>query len=193
MPFTKDAVELFISDKITAVTVCEAQPIADELSNSKNWISGYGLSVIFNNHPPDRLRPFTIQFLRRFSMAIAEHERMRVELVGLVTGDPQWSAYYRALHHAEQCCALTYQAYDYIRKLTTTRMFQSGDKSILDRLNLLYNSAKHSLALQRDPIWLTNDGLECDQGSLSFQDLETLIRDFGAVAEQLAYAPKPAA
>ena len=191
MPFTKAAVELFISDKITAISLCGAQPIAAELSNSQNWISGYGLSVIFNNHPPEHLRPFAIQFLRRISMAIAEHERMREELVSLVTGNPQWSPYYRALHHGEQCCALTYQAYDYIRKLTATQLFESGDNSSLDRLNLLYNAAKHSAAIERDPVWLTNEGLACDQGSLAFLELETLIRDFAAVAEGLAYAPKP--
>lgn len=191
MPFTKAAIELFISEKISAITLCGAQPIAAGLSNSQNWISAYGLSVIFNNHPPNHLRPFAIQFLRRISMAIAEHERMRVELVKLVTENPQWSPYYRALHHGEQCCALTYQTYDYVRKLTATRLFESGDDSALDRLNRLYNSAKHGAAVERDPVWLTNEGLACDQGSLAFHELETIVREFAAVAEGLAYAPNP--
>jgi len=191
MPFTKAAVELFISEKVTAITVCGAQPIAAELFNSQDWITAYGLSVIFNNHPPHLLRPFTIQFLRRVSMAIAEHEHMRVELVDLVAGNPRWSPYYRALHHGEQCCALTYQAYDYIRKLVSTRLFEGGDDSTLDRLNLLYNSSKHSRAIERDPVWLTNEGLSCDRGVLAFRELEKLLRKFSAVAEHLAYAPKP--
>jgi hypothetical protein len=193
MPFTRHAVELFISDKITAISTCGAQAVASELPNSKNWIAGFGLSVILNDYPPAHIRPFVIQFLRRISMAIAEHESMRQELVGLVTGDPQWSAYYRALHHAEQCCALVYQAYDYMRKVTATALFQSKDNSVLDRLNLLYNAAKHSVALERDPVWLTNEGLECNQARLTFRELETLIRDFATLAEQLTYAPKPAA
>ena len=155
MPLSKFAVETFISEKVTAVTACGAQPLAAELSNSQNWISGFGLSVIFNNHPPEHLRPFAIQFLRRVSMAIAEHERMRVELERLVTGGRSWATYYRALHHGEQCCALAYQAYDYIRKLAATQLFAGGDASILDRLNRLYNTAKHSAAVERDPVWLT--------------------------------------
>jgi hypothetical protein len=62
----------------------------------------------------------------------------------------------------------------------------------MQRLNLLYNRAKHaesaitSQQLPPDgtlPVWLTNDGLKCVESSLTFQEMAELLGDLAHWAE----------
>lgn len=190
MPFTKSAIETFISSKITHLTECRVGDLAGEFPNSGTWVSGLGLVIIFNNQPPDAMRPFVLQFVRRVEMTIAEYTRMRVELQGLLSGSPQWSPYYRSLHHGEMAIALLYQAYELSYKKLGMKLFESEDGSPLDRLNKLYATSKHQVARAEDPIWLSNDGFHSLRGTLSFAEFEELARSCGRIAVQLANTKK---
>jgi hypothetical protein len=65
-------------------------------------------------------------------------------------------------------------------------LFSPGDGSVLQRLNLLYNRSKHTdkaiTAWQLPPngtisIWLTNDGLQSMDSSLSFEEAADILAD----------------
>ena len=185
MPFTKYAVETFISSKVTGVTECRITDLSAEFPNSNNWVSGFGLMVIFVNQPPEVMRPFAIQFVRRTEMAIAEYMRMRAEVQDLISGNPRWSPYYRALHHGETAAAMLYQAYDHSRKKLKTQLFESNDGSSLQRLNLLYTTSKHQTADAQDPVWLSNEGFHTANVTLLFSEFEELARSCARVAESL--------
>lgn len=186
MPFTKHAVDTFISDKIGKVTECRVGDLYAEFPSAKDWVSGFGLMVIFVDQPREEIRPFAIQFVRRIEMAIAEYSRAREALQDLISGSRgRWSPYFRALYHFEAAIAQLYQAYDCSRKALKTALFVSKDGSPLDRLNNIYNTDKHKLAVQDQPVWLTNDGIETADAKLSFSELEELMRSCGRIAVKL--------
>ena len=186
MPFTKHAVEMFISDKITKVTECNVSDLYAEFPSAKDWISGFGLMVIFVNQPQAEMRPLALQFLRRVEMGLAEYSLAREELQDLVFGSRgRWSPYFRALYHFEAAISQIYQAYDYSRKALNTRYFDSNDGSPLDRLNKIYNISKHGLAAQDQPVWISNRGIETAKAQITFSEIEKLLRSFGRIAMKL--------
>jgi hypothetical protein len=186
VPFTKYAIETFISSKITALTECRLADLSAEFPNSSNWVSGFGLMVIFVNQPPEGMRPFALQFVRRIEMAIAEYARMRAELQNLLSGNPRWSPYYRALHHGEVAAAMLYQAYDVSRKKLKTKLFESNDGSPLQRLSIIYTTSKHQTAGAQDLVWISNEGFHTDQATLQFGEFEELARTCAHIADRLS-------
>ena len=141
--------------------------------------------VIFVNQPTEEMRPFALQFVRRTEMAIAEYTRMRAEVQDLISGNPRWSPYYRALYHGEVATAMLYQAYDLSRKKLKTQLFESNDGSPLQRLNLIYTTSKHQTADAQDPVWLSNEGFHTAKVALLFSEFEELARSCARVAESL--------
>jgi hypothetical protein len=69
MPFTKSAVELFISARAAAVTRCGASEVRSMVPESEHWLSNFGLAIIFHDFPPTAMRPFVINFIRRVHAA----------------------------------------------------------------------------------------------------------------------------
>lgn len=186
MPFTRAAVETFISDKVTNVTECNAADIGAEFPNATNWISAYGLMAILVNAYSAEGKALALQFLRRTETAIAEYSIAREALQDLVTGSRgRWSPYFRALSHFEVAIAQLYQAYDFSRKALGTALFEPADGSALNRLNLLYNASKHQSALGDQPVWITNEGFECGQAKLSFAEIEDLLRQCGRISTKV--------
>ncbi len=185
MPFTKHAIETFISPKVTGLNECRITDLSAEFPASRDWVSGFGLMVILVNQPTEEMRPFALQFVRRTEMAIAEYTRMRAEVQDLISGNPRWSPYYRALYHGEVATAMLYQAYDLSRKKLKTQLFESNDGSPLQRLNLIYTTSKHQTADAQDPVWLSNEGFHTAKVALLFSEFEELARSCARVAERL--------
>jgi hypothetical protein len=186
MAFTKHATDLFISAKIAAVTAVGASDISREFQSSASWLSSFGLCVIIQNHPPEQNRQFALQFIRRVEMAFAEYSRSVECLADLVGGGQgRWSPYYRALYYFEAAVAQLYLAYDSTRKKLGQNDFTSGDGSVLDRLNKVYNASKHDLASSEQVTWVTNDGISTSGSSVTFAELEDLLRQDGRIADRI--------
>jgi hypothetical protein len=184
MPLSKYAIDTFISSKINDLTECRLADLSVEFPNSKNWVSRFGLTVIFVKPVPEAARPFVIQFIRRAEMATAEYGRMRLEIQYLLSG-PRWSPYYRALHHGEVAIAMLYQAYDLSRKKLKQELFDPKDGSPLQRLNDIYNTSKHQPAEAQDPVWLSNDGFRTAEAKLLYSEFEDLARSLARIVEQI--------
>lgn len=192
MPFTRYAVETFISDKITKVTECNITDLYAEFPAACDWVSGFGLMVIFVNQPREEVQPFALQFVRRAEMALAEYASAREELRSFVSGNRgRWSPYFRALYHFEAAVAQLYQAFDYSRKVLNTKLFAENDGSPLNRLNLIYNTSKHQLAGADQPLWITNEGIETVESKLAFSEMEDLLRSCARIATKLTSTSSP--
>jgi hypothetical protein len=185
VPFTKNAVERFISARITKITECRLADLYAEFPNAKTWVSDFGLMVIFVNLPRKEKRAFALQFIRRVEMALSEYSSAREEIQDLISGNARWSPYYRALHHVEAAAALLYQAYNFSRKDLGQQLFVKNDGSPLQRLNSIYNESKHQLAKAGDPLWLSNEGIETKVARLDFSEFEDLARTCARIAERL--------
>lgn len=186
MGFTRHATDLYISEKIGQVTKCGTAPVGKEFPASTAWVSAFGLCVIFQDHPPAPNRQFALQFIRRVEMAFAEYSRASEYLSDLVTGETgRWSPYFRALYHFEAAISQLYLAYDGARKKIEANYFAGGDGSDLDRLNKIYNASKHQIATAEQTLWITNDGVCADDASISFAELEELLRSCAQIANRI--------
>jgi hypothetical protein len=194
MPFTNYAVEAFISRRIVELTTVGVTDLSPEFPNSSSWLSRLGmLSVLTNQFSPET-RPFAIQFVRKVEMSLAEYARAKPELEALVARTGRWSPYYRALHHVETSSSLLYQAYDLSRKKLGIALFQPGDGSSLQRLNGIYNKARHEPAAQDDPVWLSNTSIHTSDVDLRFSEYESMLREYSNIAEKItsSQGPSPA-
>jgi len=176
MPFTRSAVEIFISARAAAVTTCGAADMKAKVPESAHWLSNFGMAVIFNDFPPEPMRPFAINLIRRIYAAFLEYDLARQEVLDLVKdGNGRWSPYFAALTHFEVTIAQLYVTLDSVRKRAKHDFFTTGDGSFEERLNLLYNASKHQLAGSELPVWFTNEGLSCSQASVTFEEVEDFM------------------
>lgn len=186
MPFTKSAVEQFISARAAAVTVCGASDMKAQVPESAHWLSNFGLAVIFNDFPPAELRPFAINFIRRIHCAFVEYDYARLQIFELVKdGNGRWSPYFAAINSLEVTIAQLYVALDSIRKHAKRDFFTTGDGSFEERLNLIYNASKHEIAKSELPVWFTNEGLECARAALTFDEVEDFMLKMAGVVKRM--------
>ena len=173
MPFTKAAVELFISERAATVTKCGASDMRTVVPEAEHWLSNFGLAVIFHDFPQAEMRPFIINFVRRIHAAFLEYDLARQAVLKLVKdGNGRWSPYFTALTHFEVAISQLYIALDSVRKRATHDFFTTGDGSFEERLNLIYNASKHQLAGAELPVWFTDDGLTSSNAKLAFSEVE---------------------
>jgi hypothetical protein len=186
MPFTKAAVEKFISEKATEVSLCGAADMLQQVPESKHWLSNFGLSVIFHDFPPEEMRPFAINFIRRINAAFVEYALARQEVLELVKdGHGRWSPYFRALNHFEVAIGQLYLAMDSVHKRANHKFFESGDGSFEENLNLIYNASKHQIAQNDLPVWFSNTGVHTSNSSLAFDEIEDYMLKMAGVVKGL--------
>jgi len=184
MPFTKSAVEQFISIRAAAVTICGASDMKAQVPESAHWLTNFGLAVIFNDFPPAELRPFVINFIRRIHCAFVEYDHARLQVLQLVKdANGRWSPYFAALNNFEVTVAQLYVALDSIRKHTRHNFFTTGDGSFEERLNHIYNASKHQMAGTELPVWFTNEGIACAQSAVTFSELEDFMLKMAGVVK----------
>src|SRR5439155_14336626 len=126
-------------------------------------------------HPDTSVRRLDVNFLRRATAAFEEYDIGRRALLRYIAGirnnKHNLGAYLSALTHFELCVGCFWQAaelYDQIEKKvlgtkpTKLTLYKYGDRSDLERINMLYNISKHFSAEQAEqtstPIWITNVG-----------------------------------
>jgi len=191
MPFTNYAVEAFISRRIVELTTVGVTDLSPEFPNASSWLSRLGMLSVLTNQFSPQTRPFAIQFVRKVEMSLAEYARAKPELEALVARTGRWSPYYRALHHVETSSSLLYQAYDLSRKKLGIALFQPGDGSSLQRLNGIYNKARHEPAAQDDPVWLSNTSIHTSDVDLRFSEYESMLRECSNIAEKITSSQEP--
>lgn len=186
MPFTKSAVELFISTRAAAVTRCGASEVTAMVPESAHWLSNFGLEVIFHDFPPADMRPFVINFIRRIHAAFLEYDLARQEVLKLIKdGYGRWSPYFAALTHFEVVVSQLYLALDSVRKLSSNDFFTTGDGSFEEKLNLIYNAGKHQIAQTELPTWFTDEGLACARAKVTFAEIEDFMLRMAGVVKGL--------
>jgi hypothetical protein len=180
------AVGLYITAKAAAVTACGASDMKVKVPEYSKWLTTFGLVVIYNDFPPVTLRPFAINFIRRIYSAFLEYDLAREQVLKHTKDDNgRWSPYFAALNHFEIAVSQLYIAIDSFRKLSKKDLFTTGDGSIEEGLNRIYNASKHQLAGTELPVWFTNDGLECAEAVLTFTEIEGFMLTMADVVKGL--------
>jgi hypothetical protein len=95
------------------------------------------------------------------------------------------------LHHFEMTVTNLYQAFDFGRRFAEVRLFEKGDGSDYERLNLIYNVSRHFNPAELPPdhlhaVWIANDGIHTTDCCLTFEELAELITEIGRLADRLS-------
>jgi hypothetical protein len=187
MPFTTAAIDLYVSERVGAVTVCGASDIRTEFPSASHWISSLGMRSMFQAEPPIEVRHWAIQFVRHTEMALRHYESARTSLLDLVNGSRgRWSPYFSALSYFEDAIARLYQAFGCFMKAYSRRFFEPDDGSPLQKLNHIYNAIKHASAEAEQPVWITDTGISTEKYLITFEELESLLRECAVGAAAVA-------
>jgi hypothetical protein len=150
-----------------------------------HWLNNFILNSWSRVNLDDDTRRTLFNFLRRTEAAFREYEEARrLTLAHLDDVRPNSvSQYIRAIGHWEQFLSQADRAWAVLVKGEKI-LFAKNDGSIVQRLNLLYNRTKHiessikSGQLPPDgtlPVWLTNDGLQAVDGTLTFVEVAEIL------------------
>ena len=193
MPFTSQFKDKFVAPEISSFTAASIPDVSAVSAEQGYWLLNFMLSSALRVTMDDALRRTLYNFLRRAEAAFREYEAARqATLAYLANPNPDAvSQYIVAIGHWEVFLSQAYQAWCLLAKGQKI-LFEPGDGSVTQRLNLLYNRAKHaekaitSQQLPPDgtlPVWLKNDGLHCVESILTFEEIAEVLKDLALWAD----------
>jgi len=187
MPLTHYALDTFVSQEMSKLTACAPQSLAAEFPEHSHWLNQFVLRRIFHNHVREEHAALAFVLVRRAEAALDEWE-----LACAAASDVRNpSGYFKMLRHMESCIAALWQGLEFSRRALQTKLFEKGDDSVYERLNWLYNAGRHfdpqelpSGDLHR--LWISNDGLNSREHSVTFVELRDAIKFLAGMVEQIA-------
>lgn len=192
------ALDTYIAHRLSELTTCGAQ----ELTIETKWLNTFILKTIFNYQLDNKTRAYLFNFIRRSEMALAAYIEARSQLEQyLNTPRNVISPYFLSLAQFEICVSQCYQGYELLARAADTNLYENGDGSVEERLQIVYVDTKHMDRMidggklpepATSSIWITNTGLESSRGSISFQELHGLLENMHQLAEKLCTAQPPA-
>src|SRR3972149_3527929 len=191
MHLTSFSLDNFVSQELLQLTECQAREVADEFPDNQSWLSTFVLSRIIWIPLPKDKAALAFALIRRAEGAVTDYEEARKLLTNFISSDKNISLYFRYLRRFEEAVAMVYQALDFARNALNIKIFEQGDGSTYERLNLIYNKSRHSNP-ERLPaghlhaVWIKNEGLFADGTHLTFDELHDLVRDVGRIADKLS-------
>jgi len=183
---TRRAIETFLTQRVEAASKASPTDIALLFPQSDRWLSSLLLSHIFTLAVPAENLPLAIQFVRRAESALKAYSALCSAISQLSQEPKFWSPYFSALSQAEIATSSLYQARFLAAKKFGLKAFEKGDGSELQRLNELYNAIKHVPANDKDPVWLSETGIECTASKLSYSEFEEVLGRSAGLAQSIS-------
>jgi len=191
VPFSSFFLDKYVAPEISSFTDASIPDMAGTSKEQGYWLTNFVLTSGLRVTMDDALRRTLYNFLRRAEAAFREYEAARHSTLKYLENRDALSGYIMAIGHWEVFLSQTYQAWCLLARGQKV-LFEPGDGSPMQRLHLLYNRAKHaesaitSQQLPPDgtlPVWLTNDGLNCVESSLTFEEMAGVLKDLAHWAE----------
>jgi hypothetical protein len=193
MPFTNEFKDRFVAPEISVFTTASIPDMSAVSAEQGHWLGNFIINTGLRVTTDDALRRTLYNFLRRTEAAFREYaEARRMTMAYLANPNPDAvSEYIIAIGHWEVFLSQAYQAWCLLARAQKI-LFAPSDGSLAQRLNLLYNRAKHAekaithQQLPPDgtlPVWLKNDGLHGTDGSLTFEDIAEILRELAQWAD----------
>jgi hypothetical protein len=189
---TNYTLDNFIAHKLSELTACDAPDLADD----STWLNTFILSTIFRVRLEPKTRAYLFNFLRRAEGAIDAY-RTACAAVREYVSTPRnvITPYFRSLSHFEICLSQAYQAYELLARASGETIYNQGDGSPEERLQMLYVDSKHMdrmISGDKLPpeatagVWITNTGLSSARASLSFAELHAILLNLHGLAQKLS-------
>ena len=199
MVLSKYSMDTFIAPRLSELTKAIAPDLHSCTKEYGNWVINFILNTIFRVRIIERNRQLIMYFLRKVEGAFQEYHEGRYFLENYVKNrNKAISSYFHSLRHFEVAMSLAYQAFETIRTMIKEKLFTKENGTPLQRLNRLQNLSKHAnMELSRSDfsgefnisIWLTNEGIESHDTTLSFSEFSLLLIDLAKLAEVISNPP----
>lgn len=191
MPLTNYSLNKYVAQELADLKTPMAKSIREEFPNLDDWVGVFVMKTIFNFSLPQDRAALAFALLRRAQAAIEDYDDACVALLHAVGREKTIPQYFHALRKFESSIAMLYQAYDFARKALSIKLFEPHDGTPYQRLNFIYNRSRHPdvQTLPSDhlhPVWVRDDGVYTDGGTLRFDELEDLLRELGRIAERIS-------
>jgi hypothetical protein len=191
--FSSHVLERYIAPGVGTFTSADIPDMSDHDPESTHWVANHFLNSILRAGYHLPVGAHIQHYLRRSEAAFAEHARAReATLSFLETGGQSPTAYSRALLHWEYFLGQSWHAHLLLRQVArllsdddTLNVYEPDDGSVGQRHNRLYNAMKHVESRidagqipenATSPVWLSNRGLECTDGHLTFDETAAILR-----------------
>jgi hypothetical protein len=181
----------YVAHKLSLLTECGAP----EATGWEFWLGSFILHSVFIHSMAPKPRAYAFNFLRRAQGAISSYQLARSELIEyLATPRNVSSPYFGALLHFEVCVAQCYQALELLATASGRHVYDKNDGSKEERLYRLYIQSKHMDGMIESgkipveataALWITNQGLECSNAALSFDELVSLLNWIAEAADRI--------
>ncbi len=189
------AKDRYVATDLSTFVAAEIPDLAERHPRAEQWLSSFILSTVVRSDVGSPDRELRFHFLRRAMISFAEHDAGRSATLAFLASDPAvYGFYFSALHHWEQCLGAAWHAITTLRRvlnLSTKTVFIQGNGSVEERLNTLYNEAKHyeskisegdAPPLGTVPLWLHNEGLRSKGAELTFSEVADVLDDLACWA-----------
>jgi hypothetical protein len=185
------AKDKFVAPEMSTFTAASIRDMSAVSGEQDHWVLNFVLNTMLRVSVEGSIRPTLFNFLRRTEAAFREYTLARIRTLAYLANPDAVSDYLAAIAHWEVFLSQAYQAYCLFTMGQPT-LFKRGDGSVFQRLNLLYNRAKHvesAIASHQLPedgtiaVWLKNDGLHSIDGSLTFDEIAEILEDLSRYAD----------
>jgi len=199
MVLSKYSMDTFIAPRLSELTKIGAPDLHSCTKEYGNWVINFILNTIVRVRIIQRDRQLIMYFLRKVEGAFQEYHEGRYFLENYIKNrNKAISSYFHSLRHFEAAMSLAYQAFETIRTMIKEKLFTKENGTPLQRLNRLQNLSKHAnKEISRSDfsgefnisIWLTNEGIESHDTTLSFSEFSLLLIDLAKLAEVISNPP----
>ena len=183
MPLSGYARDKYVAPGLSKFTGASIKDMAATSTQQEYWLGNFVLNTLLSVTVEKPVRQTLFNFLRRVESAFREYALARDQTVAYLKTTEAVTAYLGAIGHWETFLSNAYQAFCLLAG-SKPILFEKGDGSVLQRLNLLYNRSKHvekaieAGQLPADAtiaIWLTNDGLRSVDSWLTFDEMADIL------------------
>ena len=188
---------------ITELTECNIPELSDQYAKSIGWLHNYILQSTFTISYPEPYHKFAIAFFRKTESAFHEYYNGKTSLQEFIktpilySDDPHslLRLYFKCLRHFELTVSLITESYLVFGRFLSdpvpkNQFWSKNDGSALDKINIVYNNIKHAedriryaLSEPGYHIWLTNNGISCEQGSISYLEISNILIELAENAD----------
>lgn len=180
---------------MSSFTAATIHDMSDFDEQQEYWVSNFVQNSMLRTNVNAPFRQYMFNFLRRAEAAFREYTLAREATYAFLGSMGSASRYMAALFHWEVWLSQAWHGYELLRRVAGgVQIFEKGDGSIEQRLNLLYNQAKHVASEIENGnlptsdatlgVWLENAGLRSNDGHLTFSESALVLEDLARWADR---------
>lgn len=193
--FSNYVIDKFIGPYASSFTHAGIPDMSTYDKESSHWVANFFLNSVLRAAWKPPFNAYIYNYLRRTEAAFSEHQAARSETLSFIeSGRQSTKRYTAALFHWETFLGQSWHAYKILQKCFEVELYKSGDGSVEERLNALYNQMKHVESRIENkqilegatvPVWLTNEGLASVDSALTFIETGEVLKDLAKWANIL--------